>query len=173
MGRGSLAGPLLVAAVVLDSDIPGLKDSKKLSKNKRSILYFEIIHNAQAIGIGIVSSKYIDKYGLTLATKKAMKDALKQIKVPYDKIIIDGNYNYLSENPKSSTLIKADNLIDSVSAASIVAKVTRDLIMTKLDVKHSQYGFKSNVGYGTKKHLAAIREYGPLSIHRLSYSIFN
>lgn len=169
VGRGCLAGPLLVAAVILDKKIVGLKDSKQLSAVQRQLLSDEIIVSAQAYSFGLVEPIEIDKLGLTKATSLAMERALKQIKSNYDEILIDGNINYLSNYSKSRCLIRADNLIPAVSAASIIAKVKRDHMMIELDKNYPGYELSSHKGYGTSRHLALIEQLGPSRIHRFSF----
>lgn len=172
VGRGSLAGPLYAAAVILKSPIIGLKDSKLLSKNQRQKLYEQIIDNSLFVGIGFADPEYIDKFGLTKANAYAMEQAIKGINIKYDKIIIDGNYNYLSHLDKVEAIIKADQKYPAVSAASIIAKVTRDSLMYKYDIQYPGYSFKSNVGYPTKQHYLAIQKLGTTPIHRKSYKLF-
>ncbi|HSW85689.1 MAG TPA: ribonuclease HII [Candidatus Saccharimonadales bacterium] len=169
VGRGSWAGPLVAAAVVLDGSIAGLKDSKKLSRIQRQRLSNSVANKASAIGIGWVSSNEIDNLGLTLAVGKAMRRALDQIKLNIDEIIIDGNYNYLSDNTKSKCLVSADVLIDCVSAASIIAKVARDKYMVEIDKKYPNYGFAKHVGYGTMLHRQQLKIHGLSKLHRLSF----
>jgi ribonuclease HII len=169
VGRGCWAGPLVVGAVVLGSTIPGLKDSKKLSKTKREQLTLIIEKEATSIGIGWVSASRIDEIGLTSAMTEAIEQALKQIIAPYDRIIIDGNINYLPDNPKALTLINADDLEPSVSAASIVAKVKRDKYMQELSKSIPEYGFEKHVGYGTKLHIDKLKIHGISQYHRKSF----
>ncbi len=168
-GRGCWAGPLVAAAVILQKPIPGLKDSKKLSRMQRSALATLIRHQAAGIGIGIVRAHEVDKIGLTQATKQAMKLALRQLKAPYDCIIIDGNQNYLPHLDNVQTLIKADALIAEVSAASIIAKTVRDDHMLEMSDLYPEYQFEKHVGYGTALHSAMLLEYGPCGLHRMSY----
>ncbi|MFI5270633.1 MAG: ribonuclease HII [Candidatus Saccharimonadales bacterium] len=169
VGRGCWAGPLVVGAVILRDTIPGLKDSKKLSKSKREQLTLLIEKEAEAIGIGWISAARIDEVGLSIAMSEAIELALKQIHVPYDQIIIDGNINYLPDNPKSLTLINADDLEPSVSAASIIAKVKRDKYMAELSVSMPEYGFEKHVGYGTKLHVDKLKIHGITEYHRKSF----
>jgi len=169
VGRGCWAGPLVAAAVLLEYPINGLKDSKKIPKMKRKELA-ELIHEqALSIGIGWVFPEVIDKVGLTRAVSLAMSEALSQVRAQYDKVIIDGNFNYLSDNPFTETLVHADDVIPSVSAASIVAKVVRDEYMAQIAEKFPQYGFEQHVGYGTAQHIAALKQYGTTEIHRMTY----
>jgi ribonuclease HII len=169
VGRGCWAGPLLAGAVLLRETFPGLRDSKMLSKRQREILAPLIMGQALAYGIGWVSAPELDTLGLTQAVRLAMQRALQQIRLPYDKIIIDGSYNFLYDDPKVSTLVKADDLIPAVSAASIIAKVARDKFMTEIGREFPTYGFERHVGYGTAQHLAALKKYGVTPYHRTSY----
>src|ERR1700693_2951704 len=123
VGRGSWAGPLVVASVILNRKIVGLRDSKKLTRLKRERLLEEIFNNAEAIGVGLVEAEQIDELGLTEAERIAIEASLYGIKSEYSEIIIDGKYNFLSYNPLARSLVFADQNIDCVSAASIVAKV--------------------------------------------------
>lgn len=169
VGRGCWAGPLVAAAVVLDEPIPGLQDSKRLTKLRRKELAKEIYLNAKSIGLGWVDARRIDNIGLSAANREAMENALRQIVGSYDKIIIDGSYNFLSDNPKSETVIGADGKIPEVSAASIVAKVARDAFMVEMAMQYPEYGFERHVGYGTNYHYEQIKRFGVCELHRLSY----
>lgn len=174
VGRGPLAGPLVVGAVVLgEAKIEGLTDSKKLSKKQREELDKTIRQNATAIGLGWVFPDEIDTFGLSAALRKATIDAVSQIKVPYHEIIIDGTVNFLKDTNKGPyvTIIKkADLLIPSVSAASIVAKVARDTYMEEQDKNYPEYNFKQNVGYGTRRHMEALSLHGTTPLHRRSFA---
>lgn len=169
VGRGCWAGPLVAAAVVLDKPIPGLQDSKRLTKLRRKQLAKEIYLHAKSIGLGWVNARRIDVIGLSAANREAMENALFQIVGSYDKIIIDGSYNFLSDNPLSETLIGADGKIPEVSAASIVAKVARDAYMVEMAMQYPEYGFERHVGYGTDYHYEQIKRFGVCELHRLSY----
>lgn len=169
VGRGCWAGPLVAGAVILDKPINGLKDSKKLSKKQREQLSSEIKAQAKVIGLGWVTPTEIDEIGLTKAVGLAMERALGQIKIDYDEIIIDGNINFFPENSKARAVIKADDSISAVSAASIVAKVARDDYMAKIADKYPNYGFESHVGYGTAMHIERLKLHGVSNLHRLSY----
>lgn len=174
VGRGPWAGPLVFGAVVLgDVEINGLTDSKKLSKKRREALSTEIYEKAKAVGLGWVSAAEIDEIGLGRSLTLACKRALEGIDVPYHQIIIDGTINFLKDTGKGpyvTTLAKADLLVPSVSAASIVAKVARDQFMASQDEIYDRYGFASHVGYGTAAHQAAIAEYGITPLHRKSFA---
>ena len=172
-GRGPWAGPLVVGAVVLGCEIDGLNDSKKLSKKTREVLEVEILRQAQAVATGWVSASELDELGMSEALRLATRRAVEQIKVPYHEIIIDGTVNFLKDTAKGqyvTTLPKADALIPSVSAASIIAKVARDRYMAALDEQYPGYGFKSHAGYGVAKHRDAIDALGVTPEHRLSFA---
>jgi len=169
VGRGAWAGPLVAGAVILSSDISGLADSKTLSRSQRESLNIRIIKESISYRLGWVSPNEIDKLGLSAAVGLAMKRALGGISTIYDKIIIDGNINFLKDNPKSVSLIRADQTVSSVSAASIIAKVARDNYMRQIALKYPEYAFERHVGYGTAKHKAALDLFGPSLIHRLSF----
>ena len=175
VGRGPWAGPLLVGAVVWPDDVSldGLTDSKKLSAKKREQLSVEILEKALSYGFGEVAAKEIDEIGLSRALNLATFRAVENIKCDFDQIIIDGTINFLKNTKyesKVSTLKKADLLVSSVSAASIIAKVKRDSYMKKMSKQFPEYGFDSNVGYGTKKHIEAIEKFGVTPLHRLSFA---
>jgi ribonuclease HII len=174
VGRGPWAGPLVVGAVVLGgATIPGLTDSKKLTKKRREELDGIIREQASGFGLGWVPADEIDAIGLSAALVLATKRAVEQIDVPYSEIIIDGTVNFLKDTTKGAyvtTLTKADLLIPSVSAASIVAKVARDAYMTEQDCVYPGYGFTRHVGYGTAVHRAAIEKFGVTPLHRLSFA---
>ena len=174
VGRGCWAGPLVAAAVALEEPIEGLRDSKKLSKKRREELAAQIHESAMAVGIGWVTPAEVDGLGLTKAVQLAMLRAMKQIACDYDEIIIDGNLNFFQnvtglKTDNIQTLVRADDLVPAVSAASIVAKVARDNRMAELALEFPGYGFESHVGYGTAVHLAALRDLGVCDIHRKSY----
>ena len=169
VGRGCLAGPMVAGAVILREPIEGLKDSKQLSKKQRESLAIIIHKKALAVGLGWVNPSTIDKVGLTEALRMAMRQALAEIKAAYDVIIIDGQYNFLADNPKVQVVVKADSTVAAVSAASIVAKVARDQYMTELALTYPDYGFDRHVGYGTALHLERLKRYGISDQHRLSF----
>lgn len=168
VGRGCWAGPVVAGAVILNRPIDGLKDSKKLSKKQRESLT-EAINEDAAVGLGWVEAFTVDEIGITEAVRLAMQRALDQITVEYDEVIIDGHLNFLPDNPKTQAVIKADDTVPAVSAASIVAKVARDNYMTSMDESFPQYGFGKHVGYGTAQHLAMLKQYGVTELHRQSF----
>lgn len=169
VGRGPLIGPVVTAAVILPVNykLEGLTDSKKLSEKKREEFYKIIERDAIAIGIGVVSEKVIDEVNIYEATKIAMKMAIDNLGVKPEHVLIDAMK--LDIDIPSTSIIKGDFLSISISAASVIAKVTRDHMMDEIDREYPMYDIKNNKGYGTKKHLEAIREYGITKYHRLSY----
>ena len=173
-GRGPWAGPLVVGAAILGGkQIDGLTDSKKLSKKRREELYDIIKNEAVATATGWVSASELDKVGMSKALRLATRRAVEQINVSYSEIIIDGIVNFLSDTGKGryvQTMKKADLLVPSVSAASILAKVERDRFMTEQDELYPGYGFEAHAGYGVAKHRAAIEELGITPLHRLSFA---
>ena len=170
-GRGPLAGPVVVAAVILDLNkkIPGLNDSKKLSEKKREELYEIIIKEAICWEVKIISPEIIDEINILQATLFGMEEAVLSLKVKPDLCLIDGNKIPKKLIGFSKAIVKGDAKIASIAAASILAKVTRDRIMYKLHEKFPQYNFKCNKGYPTKEHIAALDKYGILDCHRKSY----
>lgn len=173
VGRGCWAGPLVVGAVVLgDVKIPGLTDSKKLTAKKRESLANEIYHQALGVGLGWVQPGELDEIGLSQSLVEATKRAVQEVKTAYHEIIIDGTVNFLKDTNKGeyvTLLKKADLLIPSVSAASIVAKVARDNYMARQEVEYPGYGFADHVGYGTAKHRQALTSLGLTPLHRRSF----
>lgn len=169
VGRGPLVGPVVCAAVILPPEYINeeINDSKKLSEKKREMLYDVIFDNALAIGIGISSEKVIDKINILEATKKAMLEAIDNLKIKPEHVLIDAVK--LDTLVPSTSIIKGDAKSQSIAAASIIAKVTRDRMMVLLDKKYPMYDFKHNKGYGTKKHIEAIYKYGVLDSHRKSF----
>lgn len=173
VGRGAWAGPLVVGAVILGGrQIPGLADSKKLTRTQREVLDQQIRQQAVAWGLGWVDNAELDQCGLAEALRLATKRALKDIPPLFDEIIIDGTVNFLQDTPWSeqvTTLKKADDLVPSVAAASILAKVARDHYMIEQASLYPQYDFKNNVGYGTVRHQKALTEHGVTTLHRQSF----
>ena len=173
-GRGPWAGPLVVGAVILGgAEIDGLTDSKKLTKKRREALYPIIHERAVAYATGWVTAEELDEIGMSQALRLATRRAVEQIRAPYSEIIIDGTVNFLSDTGKGKyvqTMKKADLLVPSVSAASILAKVERDWFMAEQDEIYPGYSFGSHAGYGTAKHVAAIEKLGVTPLHRLSFA---
>ena len=169
-GRGPLAGPVCAAAVILPEhiEITGLTDSKKLSDKKRRELFPIIKEQAIAYGIGLASERKIDEINILQATFLAMQRAIDQLEGKADLALIDGNREKDFGLPVK-TVVKGDSLSASIAAASILAKVTRDDIMTELAETYPQYGFEIHKGYGTKAHYAALTEHGPSPIHRMTF----
>ncbi len=176
VGRGAWAGPLVVGACVLPDNrqISGLTDSKKLTAKKRQAIFDQLQAANISYGLGWVWPEQIDQIGLSVALKQATYEAVSQIKADYDQIIIDGTINFLADYDQFdniSTLKKADLLIPSVSAAAILAKVSRDQYMIDLakDSKYQKYQFNKHVGYGTSLHCQMLDKYGVSDIHRRSF----
>lgn len=171
VGRGPLAGPVVAAAVILPPqvELPGLKDSKKLSSEKRESLYQEIHETALAIGVGIVDAQRIDQINILQATFEAMKQALSQISNNYECILVDGNKEIPGIIGKQHTVIGGDNKSASIAAASVVAKVTRDRMMDEYAKIYEGYDWEHNKGYGSPKHYDAIRSKGITPLHRKSF----
>ena len=170
VGRGPLAGPVIACAVILPikHSIEGLKDSKKLSKKKREELFPIILDQAISIGLGVSDVKTIDKYNIREATFMAMRSALRKLDPKPDRALIDGESIKDISIPNKG-IVGGDNLIDSIKAASIIAKVTRDNIMKEYDTIFYEYGFEKNSGYGTKIHMDALKKYRATPIHRKSF----
>ena len=169
-GRGPLAGPLVIAAVILPQDvfISGLNDSKQLSAAKRDKLYDEVLAQAVAIEVNIVSVSNIDKYNIYTATQRGMAEVLEHLPVRPQVALIDA-MPVEAKGMETVSIIHGDALSASIAAASIIAKVTRDRIMERMDVLYPAYGFASNKGYGSGAHMQAIAEYGATKWHRRSY----
>lgn len=165
-GRGPIAGPMTIAGVVLKSKIKGLQDSKKLTQKKREKL-FDIIKENSYSHIVFVNNSSIDKKGLTLCIKESILEIIKNIKA--STYLIDGNTTF--EIPSLQCKIKADETIQEVSAASILAKVSRDRYMDTISSSYPLYNFSKHKGYGTKEHIETIKKYGYCNIHRLSFKI--
>lgn len=170
VGRGPLIGPVVACACILPVNFyhKDIKDSKKLSEKKREEMYKIIKENAISIGLGIVSEKVIDEVNIYEATKIAMKEAIKNLNITPEHVLIDAMK--LELNIPSTSIIKGDAKSESIAAASIIAKVTRDHMLDEMDKEYPMYDLKNNNGYGTKKHLEALQTYGPCKYHRVSYS---
>ena len=171
VGRGSLIGPVYAAAVILNNSINQklLKDSKSLTKEKRNELYKYIRQNS-VWAIGQASTKEIEKINILHASLLAMKRAILKLKKKPSLVLIDGNKLPIIKNYNLKYIIKGDQKISSISAASIIAKVSRDKFITKLSEEFSQYGWDKNSGYGTKEHLKAIKKFGITKYHRKTFS---
>ena len=169
-GRGPLAGPVVAAAVCLGdgSSFDGLTDSKKLTAKKRDQFYDQIRQKALATGVGIVDHKIIDRINILQATKSAMVLAVEELGQVPDILLIDGNQKIGWAGPQK-TIVKGDSLSLSISAASVIAKVTRDRLMEQNAILYPEYGFEKNKGYGSQAHMKAIEKYGPCPIHRKSF----
>lgn len=169
VGRGPLVGPVVAAAVILPKnyELLGLTDSKKLSEKKRNAFYEILQTDAIAIGVGVISAKIIDEVNIYEASKLAMKEALSNLKIKPEYVLIDAMP--LDLDVDSTSIIHGDALSLSIAAASVIAKVTRDKMMYDLDKIHPEYGFAKHKGYPTKQHLQAIKKYGVLDNYRFSY----
>lgn len=170
VGRGPLVGPVVTAAVILPKDFydERINDSKKLTEKKRELLYDVIMENAISVGIGISSEDVIDEMNILNATKRAMLEAVNNLSVKPEHLLIDAVK--LNTDIPQTSIIKGDAKSESIAAASIIAKVTRDRMMIELDKIHPEYDFKHNKGYGTKKHIEAIRKYGIIKEHRKTFA---
>lgn len=170
VGRGPLVGPVVTAAVILPKDFydERINDSKKLTEKKRELLYDVIMENAISVGIGISSEDVIDEINILNATKRAMLEAVNNLNVKPEHLLIDAVK--LNTDIPQTSIIKGDAKSESIAAASIIAKVTRDRMMIELDKIHPEYDFKHNKGYGTKKHIEAIRKYGIIKEHRKTFA---
>lgn len=170
VGRGPLIGPVVASCVILPKGfyVEEINDSKKLSEKKRNELYKIIIDNALSIGIGIIDEKRIDEINIYNATKEAMEMAIMDSKIVPEYLLIDAMK--LDNNIPSMSIIKGDEKSEFIAAASIIAKVTRDKMMYKLHKKFPEYKFNKNKGYATNEHINAIKEFGILKEHRLSFN---
>ena len=170
-GRGPLAGPVVVAAVIMpkDSMIEGVNDSKKVSEKKREKLYELIIEEAISYSVGIVDQNEIDRINILNATKAGLTEAVRTLKVKPELILVDALTNIDTCGVPYQSIIKGDAKSYSIAAASIIAKVTSDRIMREWDKVYPQYGFERHKGYGTAAHISAIKENGLCTLHRLSF----
>jgi ribonuclease HII len=170
-GKGSLAGPLVAGCVILPDNFraKGIKDSKLLSPNTREELFLYITKNALQWSVGVVDQRHIDKFGIRESNAEVFRKALRRLKQQPDYVLLDGleiagypfNYQYV---------VNGDALVTSIAAASIIAKVIRDQMMSRLDQDYPAYGFKQHKGYGTVDHLRALKASGPSSVHRATFS---
>ncbi len=171
VGRGPLIGPVVAACCVLPADfeLDGLTDSKKLSEKKREKFYDYIIEHCVAYGVGIISPEVIDEVNIYEATKLAMKEAIKQVQkqIKLEYVLIDAMP--LDLDIPTNSIIKGDAKSISIAAASVIAKVTRDRMMTELDKEYPEYGFAKHKGYPTKAHIEAIHQYGLIDGYRKTY----
>ena len=167
-GRGPLAGPVCVASVIMPLDknsiIEGVNDSKKLTEKKREKLFDQIVNKAFAFSVEFIDEKIIDEINILNATKKGMINAINNLSVKPDVVLIDAVK--LDVNVKTESIIKGDALSYSIACASILAKVSRDRLMLEMDNKYPNYNFKKHKGYGTKEHIANLKKFGACEIHR-------
>ena len=171
-GRGPLAGPVVVAGVIMkeDSFIEGVNDSKKVSEKKREILYDKIIAEAIAYSVAIIGQDIIDEINILNATKMGVTKVIEELSTKPELIIMDALEHIDTKGIPYESIIKGDAKCYSIAAASIIAKVTRDRIMRQWDEVYPQYGFSKHKGYGTKMHIEAIKQYGLTPIHRRSFT---
>lgn len=168
-GRGPLAGPLVAGAVVLLHAVPGLDDSKRLTEARREALFEELLAGGHAVGVGVVEAEELDRIGVQRANYSAMARAVAALAPPPDFLLVDG-FNLPGVAQPLLRIIKGDQRSLSISAASIIAKVTRDRRMAELDREYPGYGFGQHKGYGTAAHLAALARLGPCPEHRRSFA---
>lgn len=173
-GRGPLAGPVVVAAVIFPAEYqhPEINDSKQLTMMDRERLFIEITHNALSYATVMMSAKKIDDMGILKATKLAMRQAVLKLSPGPDFVLTDAVALNIMDVPQKA-IVKGDAKVFSIAAASILAKVTRDRWMVKQAKKFPEYGFEEHMGYGTKVHLGAIKKHGACKLHRLSFKPFN
>jgi len=175
-GRGPLAGPVVAAAVIFASDfviegsgLEAVMDSKKVSEKKRQELFKVIKEKAVSIQIAVIGPKIIDRINILQASLLAMRQAAEKLDTKPDYLLVDGNFKIPKTTIPQEAIISGDSLIFSIAAASIIAKVSRDYLMTEFDKKYPEYGFAKHKGYGTKEHLEALKKSGPCLIHRCSF----
>ena len=173
VGRGPLAGPVVAACVIFPKNffLPGVDDSKKLTKIKREELFDQIMNEAMDVGIGIVWEKTIDRVNILNASLKAMSKAVSKLETSPHFVLVDGNQKIPNLPFPQMPIVKGDAKSMSIASASIVAKVTRDKIMLRYHKKYPQFCFAQNKGYSTKSHLEALKTFGPCEIHRRSFKI--
>lgn len=178
-GRGPLAGPVVAACVVIDSnftidsdDLRLVADSKKLTPKRREKLFGIIKNKVLAIEIGVVNNRVIDKINILQSAFLAMRQAIDRLTLAPDYILVDGNLKIPGLKQSQSAIIDGDAKIFTVAAASIIAKVSRDWLMLEVDKQYPEYEFARHKGYGTKRHLEKIKEFGPCPLHRLTFAPF-
>ncbi|MDD4901009.1 MAG: ribonuclease HII [Patescibacteria group bacterium] len=175
-GRGPLAGPVVAACVIIkanfsiNNELEEINDSKKLSAKKRELLFDLIKKNFIEVGVGICDHQTIDRINILQATFLAMKKALSSIKNKPGFILVDGSLAIPNCSIAQRAIVKGDEKVFSLAAASIIAKVTRDRMMLEMDKLYPDYGFLKHKGYGTKEHLEKLKQFGPCPIHRLSFN---
>lgn len=171
-GRGPLAGPVVIAGVIMpeNSMIEGVNDSKKVSEKKRELLYDKIVEEAISYKISIIGQDIIDDINILNATKKGLTEVVGGLEIRPNLILVDALENINTKGIPYESIIKGDAKCYSIAAASILAKVTRDRIMREWDLVYPQYSFAQHKGYGTAKHIEAIRQYGICPIHRKSFT---
>lgn len=171
-GRGPLAGPVVVASVIMpkDSFIEGVNDSKKISEKKREKLYEQIIEEAVSYSVAIIDEKKIDEINILNATKLGLTNCIEDTKIKPNIILVDALEHINTKGIPYMSIIKGDSKSYSIAAASIIAKVTRDRIMRQWDEVYPEYDFEKHKGYGTSKHIEAIKKYGLSPIHRRSFT---
>lgn len=169
-GRGPLAGPVVAAAVMFagSPQLPGIRDSKKMTAKGRDEAFVIIQREALSTGVGVVSREYIDKFNILKASLEAMSRAVKALDPQPEILLVDGIHP-VPITITQKCLIKGDQICRSISAASVLAKVYRDRIMHSYHKMYPAYGFDKNKGYGTRQHLAALKQYGPCPVHRLTF----
>jgi ribonuclease HII len=169
VGRGALAGPLLVAAVVLPTKprLAGLDDSKRLTARRRSELAARIKELSLYIGMGFIQPAEIDRFGMAVSLRQAIQQALQALEMPADLVLLDGRP--LKVHPKELAIVRGDATEAAIAAASIIAKVARDAIMEACEADFPGFGLAANKGYGSAAHIAALRQHGPTAIHRRSF----
>ena len=170
-GRGPLAGPVVVAGVIMpkDSMIEGVNDSKKVSEKKREKLYDVILEEAISYSVAVIGQDVIDEINILNATKQGVTTVVEELAVKPNLILVDALTHINTKGIPYDSIIKGDAKCYNIAAASIIAKVTRDRIMREWDEIYPQYGFINHKGYGTAKHIEAIKEYGPCPIHRKTF----
>jgi ribonuclease HII len=172
-GRGCMAGPVVAAAVILDPENPveGLNDSKQLSPRKRESLAVEIKQKAKAYHISFINPDVIDEINILNAAIKAMHEALNNIEIPFEHILVDGNRFHSYKDKPHTCIVKGDGKFQCIAAASILAKTARDEFMSELHNGFPEYGWDKNKGYATKKHIDAMVQYGTTPHHRKSFHL--